>query len=225
MAARKTTKKKEVKKPKAKVSSVSESVETKKSRLSGRNKIIIGAFILAAAYVVFFAKGVFIAATVNGRPVSRLSVIRELEKQGGAQTLESLVNEALIKQEAQKAGINPSKEELDGKVAEFTEQVTAQGQDIDSLLEAQGMTQEDFREQISIQLTLEKLLSERIEVTDEEVNGFIETNSEYLPQDLSEEEVNKLAREELFQQKLSGEFSTWLAEVTQASDINYFVEY
>ena len=199
--------------------------EKKKPKLGNRAKFLLVLLVLALGYLLYVSKGLFVAATVNGTPVSRLSVVKELEKQGGQQVLESLVNEILIEQEAKKVGIEVTAEELDAKVAEFTEQVTAQGQEIDALLAAQGMTQEDFRSQIKIQIYIEKLMEDSVTVTDEELKSFIDTNKEFLPEGMSEEELNDFARDELKQQKLSGEFTTWLAEKKEAADINFFVEY
>ncbi|MFA5996816.1 MAG: hypothetical protein WC790_03850, partial [Candidatus Paceibacterota bacterium] len=47
--------------------------------------IAIGVAIILIVISLFFAKGLFVVATVNGSPISRLSVITELEKQGGKQ--------------------------------------------------------------------------------------------------------------------------------------------
>jgi len=220
MAARKTKEDKSpVKKSKPK------KVLQKMYVLDTRKKVLLILLVLAAAYVIFFAKGLFIAATVNGRPVSRLSVVKELEKQGGKQVLDSLINEALITGEARKQNIVVSQEDLDARVGQYTDQVEAQGQKIDDLLAAQGMTKEDFENQIKIQLYVEKLLEGQIEVTDDEVNSFIETNKDFLPEGMSGDELKDFAKGELRQQKLSGEFSTWIEGIKQSADINYFVEY
>ncbi|MCR4330711.1 MAG: SurA N-terminal domain-containing protein, partial [Patescibacteria group bacterium] len=55
--------------------------------------------------LLFYGKGVFVAATVNGSPISRLSVVQQLEKEGGKNTLDSLITERLIESEVKKMGI------------------------------------------------------------------------------------------------------------------------
>jgi parvulin-like peptidyl-prolyl isomerase len=151
--------------------------------------------------------------------------VRELEKQGGRQVLDNLISEALIVQEARKAGIVITEADIDAKAAEVKEQLSSQGQDLDSLLATQGMSQERFRYQIKTQLYIEKLLKDKIEITDEQINQFIETNKSFLPTDLDEEGLKNLARQELTQQGLSSQFSVWIAEVKKNSNINYFVQY
>ena len=46
------------------------------------------------------SRGLFVVALVNGEPISRIEVIKALEKQGGKATLDSLVTKKLIAQEA-----------------------------------------------------------------------------------------------------------------------------
>ena len=52
-----------------------------------------------AFFFGFVLRGAFIAAAVNGRPISRFKVIRELEKRQGMTTLDGLITEELIKQQ------------------------------------------------------------------------------------------------------------------------------
>ena len=213
-----------------KVSKVNNKVEKKpvasvKASMGMRKRLFIFVVVLALAYVLFSSKDLFVAATVNGYPLSRVSVVRELEKQGGKQVLDNLISEMLVSQEARKANITVTDADIDAKVSALKEQMSAQGQDIDALLATQGISQADFRDQIKVQLYVEKLLEGKVTITDEKINEFIETNKAYLPTNLDEEGLKKLAREELLQQELSTQYSTWIAEVKQNADINYFVEY
>lgn len=196
-----------------------------KNRFSLKQKLVILGIVLVVAYVLFSSKELFIAATVNGQPITRLKVLQELEKQGGQQTLDSIINEAIINQEAKKAGIEVSESDIDAKVEEVKTQLSSQGQELDALLTAQGMSQEEFRKQIKVQIYVEKLLADKVEITDESITAWIEANKEFLPKDQTEDQKKAMAREELKQQNLSTAFSTWLTEAKANSSINYFVEY
>ena len=46
-------------------------------------KVLIGLIVVILIVAAFLLKGLFIAALVNGEPISRLIVISELEKQSG----------------------------------------------------------------------------------------------------------------------------------------------
>src|SRR3989344_2438282 len=67
------------------------------SLLKNRKAVFLVVIIIAGALaLIFIFKGFFIASIVNGEPISRLSVIKELEKQGGKSVLESLVTKKII---------------------------------------------------------------------------------------------------------------------------------
>ena len=64
--------------------------------------------VLALGLVVLFLRFFLIVAVVNGRPITHISLIRELEKQGGQSVLDNLVEKALIFQEATSKNISIS---------------------------------------------------------------------------------------------------------------------
>ena len=57
--------------------------------------VIIGIVIFGYKY-----RGEFIVATVNGKPVTRLELISELEKQGASKALDSIIVQKLIAEKA-----------------------------------------------------------------------------------------------------------------------------
>ena len=67
----------------------------KRQFISTKTAIIIAVIIILAA-LVYYYKGLFIAATINGSPITRLAVIKELEKASGKQALDSLITKKLI---------------------------------------------------------------------------------------------------------------------------------
>lgn len=179
--------------------------------------------VLAAA--TYLLKNVFFVAMVNGQPISRFQVIQKLEQSQGASVLENLVNETLIKQAIKKENISVSQDEVDSYMNELEENVVAQGQDLDTLLEMQGMTREDLMEQVELQKAIEAIISKEVSVTDEEVEEFLSENEEFLPEDSSDEELDTLARQQLNQQKLSEAYEQWLENLKTAGSVKYFREY
>ncbi|MDP2628319.1 MAG: hypothetical protein Q8P15_00280, partial [Nanoarchaeota archaeon] len=97
-------------------------------------KFFIPLMIIVVAVLAFSLKGLFVAALVNGQPITRLSVIGELEKQGGQQTLASLVNQALIFQEAKRKNVEVSQKEIDEEAKKIEEVLKQQGQDLNTAL-------------------------------------------------------------------------------------------
>ncbi|PIZ50124.1 hypothetical protein COY29_00400, partial [Candidatus Woesebacteria bacterium CG_4_10_14_0_2_um_filter_39_14] len=55
-------------------------------------KVLLRVFLpIAVILALYLLRSLIFAAWVNGRPVSRLSLTRALEKQGGKQVLEGLI--------------------------------------------------------------------------------------------------------------------------------------
>jgi len=177
------------------------------------------------AIAAFFLKGLFVAALVNGEPISRLSLIQQLEKQGGKQALSALVNQALILQEAKKKNIQVSQAEIDASAKQIEDSLKSQGQNLDTALAMQGMTRQDFLIQLKLRNLVEKLLADKIKVTDKEISDYIEKNKATLPTNLTSDEIKKSVEEQLKQQKLGSASQAWIQELNKSAKINYFVTY
>jgi parvulin-like peptidyl-prolyl isomerase len=182
-------------------------------------------FVLIALGLLFAARKYFVAASVNGRYISRFTVISELEKQGGKQVLESLISKNLLFQEASKKGVKVSSDEIDAKINAIEAELKKQGQDLDTVLGYQGMTRASLTEQTKLQLILEKMLGDKTKVTDKEVAKYIAENQASLPTDKTEKELNTLVKEQLASQKLSTEAQKFLQELKASAKINYFQSY
>lgn len=205
-----------IKKNKVTLPSINREPEKKLSRFS--KAYIIGAgIILVTLFALYYFKGLFIAATVNGQPISRFSVISSLEKQSGKQTLESMIVKTLILQEAKKQNITISKSDLDQEIKKIEAQVSSQGQNLDQLLLAQGMSRNDLMEQIEIQKTAEKLVEKDIKITDKEVEKYIEENKGSLKK--------KDAKLQLRQQKINEKLQSLIQGLQAKAKINHFVSY
>jgi len=112
-------------------------------------------FVLVSAGL--FLKKELVVATVNGQPISRLTLIREMEKSSGKQVLEGLIGKTLILQEAKKQNALIGQEEIDQEIAKIEENFKNQGQDLNQFLAFQGITKADLEEQIQLQKLAEKL--------------------------------------------------------------------
>lgn len=190
-----------------------------------KSKFFIPLVVIIIAVVLFYSKGLFVVALVNGQPITRLEVIKELEKQGGKQTLSSLINQTLILQEAKKKNIEVPQEEIDKSAKQIEDSLKTQGQNLETALMAQGMIKKDFLMQLKLRSLVEKLLADQIKVTDKEVSDYIEKNKDTLPTDLKEDELKTGVREQLKQQKMASASQSWLANLTKSAKINYFVNY
>ena len=174
--------------------------------------------------LLFAIKGLFVAAMVNGFPISRLSVIQALERGSGKAVLESLIVEKLINNEADKKDIKVSDDEVDAEVANVEAQIKSQGGTLDQALAAQGMTLETLKKQIAIQKKLEALLADKIQVADADKEKFIADNKIKIPKG-EETNYNNQITLEIKQQKLNAESKILVDSLKVANTIRYFVSY
>lgn len=183
----------------------------------------VGIFILLA--VLYYFRGLFIVGTVNGQPISRLSLMKELNEKYGQKTADTLVNRALIMQEAQRQHITVSDKEVNDETKKVEDTLKAQGQKLDTVLELQGMSRTTFREQMRLQKIIEKLLGKSVTVSDEEVNKYIEENKLVLDGGPTDKQVKDNVRETLKQQKLNDKFQSWLTDLRKKAKIDYWTSF
>lgn len=191
-------------------------------KLNNRVVFLLLLAIVAVLAVVNF-KHLAVAAIVNGRPISRLALIRDLEKQSGKQALDNIITKQLILQEAARQKVVVTKEEINSKIEATKKQVEAQGAKWDDILASQGITQKDLEEQFSVQLLIEKILSKDIKIEDSEVADYFKTNTSFYPKGTKLDEVKDSIKETLAQQKISQRFQEWVTELKKNAKIDYWL--
>lgn len=194
-----------------------------KQRVKTRS-FIVGALAVLGLLLAILFRGQFIVATVNGEPISRFTLINELEKEAGARVMESLVTKKLILQEAKKKNVNVSNGEIDEEVKRVEKTLKDQGQDLDAALSQQGMTRDQFKEQVVVQLTLKKLVADKAKVTDKEVNEYLEKNKDNLPKEMGEKELKEAVKGQLEQQKFSQAAGDLVNSLKASGNIKYYRE-
>lgn len=224
MTTRKTPARKTIVQEDTKNSPVSQ-VSNQYAFLRQRKNISVIFFLLILAILAFVYKSAFVVAFVNGRPITRLEIIKELERQGGAQTLDSLVSKVLIEQEAQKKGISVSQQEIDAELKDIEEQLKTQGQSLDQVLEAQGLSRKDLEEQTRLRIFLEKLLEDKVKVTDKEIEQALKEQKDALKESDDPEELRNQIKENLRNQKLSTEAQAYLQSLQEEAKIQYWMKY
>jgi foldase protein PrsA len=190
-----------------------------------RSYILFAAGIILLGALLYLGRGLFVAAVVNGQPISRIEIIKEAEKQSGRQALDTIVRNTLIEQEARKANVTVSNQEIDDEIKKVDDTLSKQGQKLDDVLAMQGMTKEDLRRLIRLDKLVGKIVGKDVKVTDQEVNDYLTKNKDLLPEGQSEEELKKAASEQIKQQKLNDKIRTWLESLQTKAKIMYFVQY
>lgn len=201
-------------------------VVTVQSRFNKRTLFI--ALAIAAVLIVgalAFAKGLVVAATVNGTPISRLAIINELEKRGGKEALDNSIQKSLIDSELRAKGITVAQEDVDAEIKKIEAQVASQGGTLEQALAQQGMTEAELREQILERKQIEKALADTIDVTDAEVDAYIK-EQKMNPSEGETAEAHKAeVKEQLRSQKTGAAAQQWIAGLKAKANITYYVNY
>ena len=190
-----------------------------------KSYIILIVIMFALGALLYYGRGLFVAAVVNGQPISRVAIVKETEKQAGKQALDNIVRNTLIEQEARKKGVTVSQKEIDDEIKKVEATLSKQGQKLSDVLVMQNMTKEDLQKLIRLDKLVGKIVGKDIKVTDKEISDYLEKNKEMLPKDQTEEQLKKTVSEQLKQQKLNEKVQAWLTELKSKAKILYFVQY
>ncbi len=180
-------------------------------------------FILLIAIVLALAvykKDWFIAAMVNGQPVSNIELQARLNGQFKTQTLNQMINEKIILDEANKNNAVPTDSEIEKRITEIETSVGGV-EAFNNLVTQQGQNRESVKQQLRIQLSIEKLFSKDATISADEVNNFIETNKDAIRATDSASQAIE-AENTLKQQKLSQIFQQKFQELRTAAKIQIF---
>jgi hypothetical protein len=158
-----------------------------------------------------------ITAVVNGVPVMRYEVVSELYKQGGTQVVDSIVTEKLVRQELQKKGLGVTDKEIDEKIDQVKKSL-GEGVDLNKALADRGMTMKDLRDQIGLQLGIEKAVAGQVKISDEDVAKYVKENGAYL-QGANDAEKTTNAKETLRQSKLQEAINAWIESVRASGKV------
>ncbi|OGM20187.1 hypothetical protein A2714_01145 [Candidatus Woesebacteria bacterium RIFCSPHIGHO2_01_FULL_38_9] len=187
--------------------------------------IYIGLALLLTASLLYLGRSLFVAALVSGRPITRLSLVKSLEKQGGKQALDNLITKELISQETKKEGVSVTNDQVQEEIKRIEGLVTEQGSTLDAALALQGQTRKDLEENIKIQKSVEKLLEEELQVTEDEIKAYFEQNKTFYGEGAKIENLQEDIREQIKSEKFNQAFESWVEKLRSESKIIYFVDF
>ncbi|WP_342565893.1 peptidylprolyl isomerase [Paenibacillus sp. FSL R7-0345] len=153
---------------------------------------MIASIVLAAALIIVLIKPPFqkddsstAVATVNGSDITKAQLYDKLVEAGGETTLQNLITTTLVDQEAKKANITVTDEDINAEIEDLKTQFG--GEDaLNAALAQSSMTLDDLKAQMPLQVEIRKLLEPKVTVTDEDVSTYFNENKATFNQ---EEEV------------------------------------
>lgn len=120
-----------------------------------------------------------VVARVNGEDITRAELSRTLLQYYAARALDSIIQQRVIRQEARRLGIEATGEEIDRAVTDFYgSRNFRQGMPLSERrkqwrqrLAARGLSEEDFRRDLELEVLLKKLADRRIKISDQQVRA------------------------------------------------------
>ncbi len=166
-------------------------------------------------------RGMFIAAVVNGKPIFKWNLNSVLVSRYGQQTLDGMITEKIIAEEAQKSNISVTQEEINQRGEDIL-QSFGSTLSVDEFLQLQGLSRSEFDNQLKLQLTVQKILTKDLQISDQDIEMYIASNSAMLiatePAKLREE-----ARNAIIDTHVSEEFQTWIQELRDKASVQTFL--
>ncbi|MFC5649062.1 peptidylprolyl isomerase [Paenibacillus solisilvae] len=116
-------------------------------------------------------------ATVNGVAISKDKLFDSMAELGGAQTLDNLIQDELITQEADKAGIKVTDADVDKEIESVKGRFPSEAE-FEAALQQAGMTLEDLKKQTPMQLRIRKILEPQVvdKVTEADMKTYFDEN-------------------------------------------------
>ena len=187
---------------------------------SWRNIILV--VVLIFGLLLWKFKGVFIAASVNGKPISRWQLGKELEKRFGSQVLDTLINERLILAASRQKGIFVTDSEIKDREKQVEQRVGGE-EGLNQALKTQGLSRDDFRKQIEIQTSIEKLFGKEATVSGKEIEEYISKNKERYKNATNPASIKSEVENILRQQKTVDLFEKWFESIQKNAKIQKYL--
>lgn len=164
--------------------------------------------------------GTPVMALLNGQPIFRWEAAGVLFQRYGQQTMEGMITERLVTDEAKKENVTVSQSEIDVKEKDILKNFGS-NMSVDEFLKFQGMQKADFDNQIKLQLIVQKILGKNIAISNIDIDNYIASNGASLtstnPATLRDE-----AQSALFDEKISEKLQTWLQEIKAKATVQRF---
>ncbi|WP_040208761.1 peptidylprolyl isomerase [Neobacillus jeddahensis] len=203
-----------------------------------KNKMIVSIIVVllvAAAILLSFAfKNDEAVAKFNGESISKDDLYKEMVEQYGAATVDQIISDKIVAAEAKKQKVSVSASELNKEIDNLKESYGGE-EAFNQALESNNTTLAVLKKDLQNYLTIKKLLTPEISITDDEMKAYFEENKDSFAEAEQVKASHILVADEKtaleVKQKLSDggdfaelakEYSTDEASKEQGGELGYF---
>lgn len=183
---------------------------------------------------VLYASKDKVVAKVNGISITESELNKLLVQQGGANALETLIQQSIIKQEAEKQNIQVSDADIDKELSALKDSLGSE-EAFNQALETNGVTLDALKENVITNIEIKRILEARSPISDEAIQQYYDANKASLAEpeqvkashilvsteELANEIKAKLAAGEDFAE-LAKQYSTDEKSKESGGELGYF---
>lgn len=181
--------------------------------------VLLSATLLLAGFFGFKNKSLFVVARVDNKFIFSWDLSSKLKERFGQTTLDDMVALQLIKNEMLKQKVNVSSAEVDSKVLDVRKSLGETK--LEDALKSQNMTMKALRDQLYVQVGVEKLLASQIKVSDEDIAKYVADYGSALTG--TDDEKKEEAKNALRDQKMQELVGTWLEQLKAKAKVTKYI--
>lgn len=176
--------------------------------------------ILALSALFLANKKLLVAAVVDGKPIFSWELNGVMADRYGKQTLEGMISERLIASEANKQGVVVSPGDIKNREDEIVKGLGS-GMPLEEILKIQGLSKDEFDRQITLQLTVQKILGKDLVITQDDIDTYIASNRATLSA-TEEAALQMEAKQAILDTKIGEKLQPWFNELKAKAKILRF---
>jgi foldase protein PrsA len=139
---------------------------------------MVASIVLAAALIIVLIKPPFqqgdsktAVATVNGVDITKAQLYDKMVEAGGESTLQSLITNTIVEQEAKKANVTVTDADIAAELEDLKTQFGGE-EAFNSALAQNGMTIDDLKKQMPLQVQLRKILEPQVKISEDDIKKY-----------------------------------------------------
>jgi len=140
-------------------------------------QIGLAIFIFGCILMVVSGCGEKPVAVVNGQRIPEKEFVNKLKHVAGQQMLQQMIDRKIIGDAFEKAGLVLSEEDIAASIQEMQSRAPSP-EAFQEYLTARGVTMEDLREDLQLQMKLQMLATKDVQVTEQQLKKFYEEHKD-----------------------------------------------